>query len=112
MLSFEYEEDGVHDPSSTMDIDPDDLNDAQGDIDIDAEGVVDYEQDVPQRYSSPFESQVASTSRRTVSADLTSPSLPTYIWQHHKTRPIDEDSVRHSTLSVSKTRSRSLGIRG
>lgn len=83
MLSFEYEEDGVHEPSSTMDIDPDDLDDAQGDIDIDAEGVVDYEQDIPQRYSSPYEAQVASTSRRAVSADLISPSPCIYIWQHY-----------------------------
>lgn len=73
MLSFEYEEDGAHDTSNIMDIDSDTLDDAQGDIDIDADGVVDFEQDVPGRYSSPYEAQVASTSRRTVSADLTSP---------------------------------------
>ena len=72
MLSFEYEEDSIHDPTNAMDIDPDDLDDAQGDIDIDAEGVVDYEPAVPQRYSSPYGAQVASTSRRTVSADLIS----------------------------------------
>jgi hypothetical protein len=79
MLSFEYEEDGIHDPSIAMDIDSDDLDDAQGDIDIDADGVVDYEQDVPQRYSSPYGTQVASTSRGTVSADLTS-SLATHLY--------------------------------
>ncbi|KAF9793017.1 SNF2 family N-terminal domain-containing protein [Thelephora terrestris] len=72
MSSFEYEEDGTHDPGSTMDVDPDDLDDAQGDIDIDADGVVDYEQDAPQRYSSPYEAQIASSSRKT-------------------TRPADED---------------------
>ena len=83
MLSFEYEEDDVRDPNNAMDVDPDDLDDAQGDIDIDAEGVADYEQDVPQRYSSPFEAQVASTSRRTVSADLISPSPCVYIWQRY-----------------------------
>ena len=78
MFSFEFEEDGIHDSGHAMDIDSDDLDDAQGDIDIDADGVVDYEQDVPQRYSSPFEAQVASTSRRTVSADLT--SLTTFLY--------------------------------
>lgn len=83
MLSFEYEEDGSHDPSSNMDIDPDDLDDAQGDIDIDADGVVDFEQDIPQRYSSPYEAQVASSSRKTVSADLITPSPRIYIWQHY-----------------------------
>ena len=62
-----------------MDVDSDDLDDAQGDIDIDADGVVDYEQAVPQQYSSPYEAQVASTSRRTVSADLTS-SLATHLY--------------------------------
>ena len=77
MLSYEYEEDGIHDPIIAMDVDSDDLDDAQGDIDIDADGVVDYEQGIPQRYSSPFETQVASTSTRTVSADLTS-SLHTH----------------------------------
>ena len=79
MLPFEYEEDGIQDPSIAMDLDSDDLDDAQGDIDIDADGVVDYEQDVPQRYSSPYEAQVASTSRRTVSADL-APSLATHLY--------------------------------
>lgn len=79
MLSFEYEEDGIHDPSNAMDLDSDDLDDAQGDIDIDADGVVDYEQDVPQQYSSPYEAQVASTSRRTVSVDLTS-SFATHLY--------------------------------
>ena len=83
MLSFDYEEDDIHDPSSAMDVDPDDLDDAQGDLDIDADGVVDYEQDVPRRYSSPYEAQVASTSRRTVRADLTFPSPRIYIWQHY-----------------------------
>ena len=77
MSPFEYEEDSIHDPGNLMDIDSDDLDDAQGDIDIDADGVVDYEQDIPQQYSSPFETQVASTSTRTVSADLTS-SLRTH----------------------------------
>ena len=77
MLSYEYEEDGIHDPSNAMDVDSDDLDDAQGDIDIDADGVVDYEQGIPQQCSSPFETQVASTSTRTVSADLTS-SLDTH----------------------------------
>ena len=62
-----------------MDVDSDDLDDAQGDIDIDADGVVDYEQDVPQQYSSPYEAQVASTSKKTVSADLTS-SLATHLY--------------------------------
>ena len=79
MLSFEYEEDSIHDPNIAMDIDSDDLDDAQGDIDIDADGVVDYEQDVSQRYSSPYETQVASTSKRTVSADLIS-SLNTHLY--------------------------------
>ena len=46
MLSYEYEEDSIHDPANTMDIDSDNLDDAQGDIDVDADGVVDYEQDV------------------------------------------------------------------
>jgi hypothetical protein len=73
MLSYEYEEDDIHDPTGAMDVDSDDLDDAQGDIDIDADGVVDYDQGVPQRYSSPFGTQVASSSRRTVSADLISP---------------------------------------
>ena len=72
MLPFEYDEDNVLDPTNAMDLDSDDLNDAQGDIDIGADGGVDYEQDIPQQYSSPYETQVASTSRRTVSADLTS----------------------------------------
>lgn len=79
MLSFEYEEDDVHDPSNPMEVDSDDLDDAQGDIDIDADGVVDCEQGVPQRYSSPFEAQIASTSRTTASADLTS-SLATHLY--------------------------------
>jgi hypothetical protein len=79
MLSFEYDEDSVLDPTNAMDLDSDDLNDAQGDIDIGADGVVDYEQDIPQRYSSPYETQVGSTSRRTVSADLTS-SLATHLY--------------------------------
>jgi hypothetical protein len=83
MSSFEYEEDGTHDPGSTMDVDPDDLDDAQGDIDIDADGVVDYEQDAPQRYSSPYEAQIASSSRKTVSADLIPPSPRIHIWQHY-----------------------------
>ena len=73
MLSYEYQEDGIHDPSNAMNVDSDDLDDAQGDIDIDADGIVDYEQDIPQQYSSPYETQVASTSRTTVSADLISP---------------------------------------
>ena len=77
MLSYEYEEDGILGPNNAMDVDSDDLDDAQGDIDIDADGVVDYEQAVPQQYSSPFETQIASTSTRTVSADLTS-SLHTH----------------------------------
>ena len=92
MLSFEYEEDGVHDPSNTMDVDPDDLDDAQGDIDIDAEGVVDYEQDGPQQYSSPYEAQVASTSRRAVSADLISPRHP--LIYGHLTRPAPQTKIR------------------
>lgn len=79
MLSYEYEEDGIHDPSNVMDVDSDDLDDAQGDIDIDADGVVDYEQDVPQQYSSPYGTQVASTSRRTVSVDLIS-TLTTHLY--------------------------------
>ena len=79
MSPFEYEEDSIHDPGNLMDIDSDDLDDAQGDIDIDADGVVDYEQDPPPRYSSPYETQVASTSRRTVSVDLIS-SLNTHLY--------------------------------
>ena len=79
MLSYEYEEDGIHDLSIAMDIDSDDLDDAQGDIDIDADGVVDFEQVAPPQYSSPYETQVASTSARTVSADLTS-SLDTHLY--------------------------------
>lgn len=112
MLSFEYEEDGTNDPNIAMDVDSDDLDDAQGDIDIDADGVVDFEQDVPQQYSSPYEAQVASTSRITVSADLNPPSPRIYIWQHYQARPTDEDSVRHSTRFASNTHSFSLGIRG
>jgi hypothetical protein len=111
MLFPEYD-DEIDDPSNTMDVDPDDLDDAQGDIDIDAEGVADYEQDVPQRYSSPYEAQVASTSRRTVSADLISPSPCVYIWPHYKTRSAEEDSVRRSTRFISITYSCSPGIRG
>jgi len=83
MLSIEYEEDGILDQNSAMDVDSDDLDDAQGDIDIDADGVVDCEQAVPQRYSSPYDAQVASTSRTTVSADLTSSWPRIYIWQHN-----------------------------
>ena len=100
MLSFEYEEDGIHDPSNAMDVDSDDLDDAQGDIDIDADGVVDFEQDVPQRYSSPYEAQVASTSRTAVSADLTS-SLATPFIYGNIIRPAPQTKIPFVVLRVS-----------
>jgi hypothetical protein len=79
MLSFEYEEDDIHDPTGAMDVDSDDLDDAQGDIDIDADGVVDYEQGHSPAILFTLRTQVASSSRRTVSADLISP-LTTHLY--------------------------------